>query len=215
MRRTLTQNTAHRLIDLMAKPDTPNAALAGAGAGNIDNGNHRWGVAFVGPYGLSLVSAMSEVVNVADKTVNGQVNVTNIPIGPPGTTARKVYRTVAAGGTLKLLTTINDNTTVLFLDNVADAGLGADAPAQGVSGAAGLPRPVPYYAELTVTADGGNGSPVYVDYQNSGISATSFGAKLDANQNTRYAGPPAIASGDVWVFSAGVAQRIQINGRDF
>lgn len=61
-----------------------------------------------------------------------KVNLTNIPLATNShgvtITARKVYRTAANGTQLKLLTTINDNTTTTFLDDAADASLGANIP---------------------------------------------------------------------------------------
>ena len=57
-----------------------------------------------------------------------KVQLSNILVGPTGTTARKIYRTAVGSTQLKLLTTIADNTTTSFLDAVADASLGANAP---------------------------------------------------------------------------------------
>lgn len=108
------------------------AALAGLGAGNVTNGTHAWYVTFTGPNGVgeSAVSAKSNVLNVVDKTVNGQVALTNIPLGPTGTTGRNIYRTVAGDtGNPKLVGSIADNVTTIFTDNVADGSLGANAPA--------------------------------------------------------------------------------------
>jgi hypothetical protein len=65
-----------------------------------------------------------------------QVNLTGIPIGPSGTTQRKVYRTVAAGSQLKLQSTIANNTATTATDNVADGSLGANAPVTDTSGIA-------------------------------------------------------------------------------
>lgn len=45
-----------------------------------------------------------------------------------GVNARKIYRTVAGGSTYKLVTTISDNTTTTYDDNIADGSLGATAP---------------------------------------------------------------------------------------
>lgn len=63
-----------------------------------------------------------------------QVPLTGISIGPSGTTSRKVYRTVADGSQLKLLTTIADNTTTTSTDSTADGSLGANAPVSDTSG---------------------------------------------------------------------------------
>lgn len=108
------------------------AALAGAGAGNVTNGTHSWYITFTGPNGVgeSAVSAKSNVLNVVNNAADGKVNLTAVPLGPTGTTARKVYRTVSGDtGNPKLVGTISDNVTTTFQDNVADGSLGANAPA--------------------------------------------------------------------------------------
>ena len=56
------------------------------------------------------------------------VNLSGIQTGPVGTTARNLYRTTSGTETLKLVTTINDNTTSVYDDSVADGALGATAP---------------------------------------------------------------------------------------
>ena len=65
-----------------------------------------------------------------------QVSLSAIPIGGTGVTQRKVYRTVAGGAQLKLLTTIADNTTTTYSDSTADASLGANVPTSDTSGLA-------------------------------------------------------------------------------
>jgi uncharacterized phiE125 gp8 family phage protein len=71
---------------------------------------------------------------VADKTVNGKVLVSGIPLGGASVTARKLYRTAAGGSTYLLLATIADNTTTTYTDNIADASLGAGAPTTNTTG---------------------------------------------------------------------------------
>lgn len=104
----------------------PGAATLAAGAAGSPNGAYKAQVTFV---------------NAAGETTGGvefTISVTNthiawsaIPLGPSGTTARKLYRTAAAGasGTEKLVTTIADNTTTTFDDNVVDGSLGVAIPA--------------------------------------------------------------------------------------
>lgn len=106
-------------------PVAPVAALAGLGAGNVDDGLHNYRVVHVRPLGDTQAGTLA-ALTVVDKTTNGQVSLTGIAAGPAGTTARKVYRT-KVGDPLAyfLLTTIADNVTTIFADNVADAGLGA------------------------------------------------------------------------------------------
>jgi len=109
-------------------PTAPTVALAGAGAGNVDNGAHRYLVTFVTADGETDAGGWSAVVTVANKTTDGKVQVSAIPVGGAAVTARKLYRTVAGGSVGLLLTTLADNTTTTYLDNTADSGLGAQAP---------------------------------------------------------------------------------------
>jgi hypothetical protein len=105
----------------------PTLALSGTGAGNVNNGTHWYGVTFVTAYGETTATATPPNIAVANNAVNGKVQVTNIPIGPPGVTQRKLYRLgPTTGGVYKLVTTLADNTTTSYLDNAADASLGAN-----------------------------------------------------------------------------------------
>jgi hypothetical protein len=64
-----------------------------------------------------------------------QVALSAVAVGPTGTTARKVYRTVVGGAQLKLQQTIANNTaTVGVQDATADGSLGANAPTTDTSG---------------------------------------------------------------------------------
>jgi uncharacterized phiE125 gp8 family phage protein len=109
-------------------PTAPTVALAGAGAGNVDNGAHRYLATFVTADGETDAGAWSAVVTVANKTSDGKVQVSAIPVGGGAVTARKLYRTVAGGAVALLVTTIVDNSTTTYLDSTADSGLGAQAP---------------------------------------------------------------------------------------
>jgi len=109
----------------------PTVALAAAGAGNVENGVHYYKVTFVSVSGETGGGTASAAATVVVKTTDGKVALTAVALGPTGTTARKIYRTVAADpvtGTYKLLTTISDNTTAIYTDNTADASLGATLP---------------------------------------------------------------------------------------
>lgn len=110
-------------------PNPPAAALAGAGAGNVDNGAHRYLVTFGTAVGETQGGAPSAAVAVANKAIDGKVNVTGIQVGGSAVLWRKLYRTQAAGGVYLFHSLINDNVTSLIVDNVADAALGAGAPA--------------------------------------------------------------------------------------
>jgi hypothetical protein len=64
-----------------------------------------------------------------------QVTVSGIALGPAAVTKREIYRTAVNGSQLKLVTTINDNTsTGPFVDAVPDASLGANVPTSDTSG---------------------------------------------------------------------------------
>lgn len=104
------------------------AALAGEGAGNVNNGSHRYLVAFVVEHGgqTGYDNTSLATITVVDKTIDGKVQLSNIPVSSnPKVVARKLYRGIANGGWTEIyyLATINDNTTTTYLDNIADASL--------------------------------------------------------------------------------------------
>lgn len=107
------------------------AALASpAAAGNVDNGTHHYAVTFYNAAGETTPSAQVSVA-VADKTVNGQVALTGIPLAPSGVsvTGRKIYRTAAADAAVLILqSTIANNTATTATDNIADASLSGALP---------------------------------------------------------------------------------------
>lgn len=125
--------------DVWATIQPPATAVTGAlispaAAGNVEDGAHIYAVSFVTAAGETVLGPQT-TVTVADKTVNGKVSLSDIPIGPTGTTSRKVYRTLADATDFKLLTTIADNTTTTYTDNTADGSLGADEAAANTTGA--------------------------------------------------------------------------------
>lgn len=86
-------------------------------------------------YRITFVNAQGETtastyVAITTTTSNQKVNLTTIPIGAGGVTARKIYRTAVGGttGSEKLVTTIADNTTTTYSDTVADGSLGVAIP---------------------------------------------------------------------------------------
>lgn len=115
-------------------PTAPSVALAGLGAGNLTNGAYTYKVVYVTGEGDTAGGTVSSTVTVTDATTNGQVALTSIPVSASSyVTARKIYRTAAAGTVYKLQSTINDNTTTTATDNVSDASLGANLPIVDVS----------------------------------------------------------------------------------
>lgn len=104
------------------------------GTGNVDPGLHSWLVTFVTDAGETNGGTNSTPIDVigGSPPVGSIVNLTAVPLGPVGTLARKVYRTVAGNtGQFLLVGTISNNTQTTFADNVADANLGAAAPTVG------------------------------------------------------------------------------------
>jgi len=102
------------------------------------NGLITPGAAVVGPF---LPNTLAEF-DAAPTATYAPVSVRTVPltaiqIGPPGTTARRIYRTPTnaayAYGNFRLATTINDNTTTTWTDTVADAALGAAPPASNTT----------------------------------------------------------------------------------
>jgi len=136
-------------------PDPPRATVS-ASAGNL-NGWYNYAVTFVTATGETLISGNSNSVN----PVNQQVILTNIPTGSSNVIARKIYRTTAGGRLLRLVATINDNTTTTYIDNTPDSSLGAYAPAYNTTGGA-------FYLnnELSLyLGDPNEGSNVLLGYQ--------------------------------------------------
>ncbi len=110
-------------------PGAITAALASPAApGNVTDGVHRYLCTFVTADGETQAGTVSSAVTVADKSVNGQVALSGIPLGSSLVTARKIYRTAAGGATYLLLATLSNNTATTYTDNIADAALGAGAP---------------------------------------------------------------------------------------
>lgn len=119
----------------IAAPEAPDAALASPAApGNVEDGDHSYKVTFVAGATETEGGAQSDPVTVANKAVNGQVSLTNIPVSSDsGVTARNLYRTAAnadpdVAANYLLLDTIANNTATTYTDNIADGSLGAAAP---------------------------------------------------------------------------------------
>lgn len=75
-----------------------------------------------------VLGTVSNTVNVSSKKID-----LDIPVGVSNCTERKIYRTEAGGSALKLVTTITDNTTLTFQDNIADGSLGVTIPSTNSS----------------------------------------------------------------------------------
>jgi hypothetical protein len=122
----------------------PTALTAGApsSGGSCTAGTHSYKVTYVmsattasatAPYTESTPGAVSNFITCTGP--NGTVALSSIPTGPSGTTARKIYRTLANDvSDFYLLTTINDNSTTTYNDTSADSSLGAMIAGYDASG---------------------------------------------------------------------------------
>ncbi len=113
-------------VDFVKVPDpvAPGVALL-AVAGNINPGQHYYFVTYITALGETGVSAPGYgAPNLVTDAGHAQVQVT-LPISPDyRVTGRKIYRAITGGiwwNNVLLVGTVNDNTTVTFIDNVSDA----------------------------------------------------------------------------------------------
>jgi hypothetical protein len=107
-----------------ADPGAPTlTVVAGTGLGV---GVYQYGVTLVGPDGGE--SLLGTTASATTTSGNQQINLSAIPTGPTGTTARKVYRTKVGASTFFLLTTLADNSTTTLSDTTADTALPTTTP---------------------------------------------------------------------------------------
>lgn len=109
-------------------PTAPTVALAGTGAGNCDNGSWRVAVTFVTTDGETELGALSALVTVADKTTNGKIAVSDIPLGGSLVTARNVYAIAPSASLAFYVAQITNNTATTYTMNIAASSLGVQAP---------------------------------------------------------------------------------------
>ena len=70
------------------------------------------------------------VSNTIATVTNKNILLSNIPLGPVGTTNRKIYRKSSeTGGNYRLIATLSDNITTTYTDGTADASAGTAYPA--------------------------------------------------------------------------------------
>lgn len=112
---------AHLPFGPLAPTGVATDALAGAGAGNVDNGSYLYYVSFTSLLGESGIGPASGGVTVTDKTVDGKVALSAIPTGPAGTLTREIYRSDDAGATKWFVASVAGNVTTTYEDNIAQA----------------------------------------------------------------------------------------------
>lgn len=205
-------------------PTAPIVALAGAGAGNVDNGAHRVKVTFVTAVGETAAGTQSSVVTVVDKTVNGKVAISAIPVSTdPLVTGRKVYMSdVAATGFFLLSNgTIANNTATTLTANDSDATLVAAtaAPATNTTTkasllsdlltAAGFPAILVFFQLILSPVSG-----TAVLSTNANIAAEADGFPLDNSANFYKAGGGDFVSAlGQYLFSATPNQKVAVYAR--
>ena len=172
----------HIRLGQVAAPSAPTVAVGAAG---VLTGNYRYRISFVTALGKTESGAVSALVAPAAQ----QVNLSAIPVSSDSAvTSRKIYRTVANGGwpyNTKLVTTINDNTTTIYSDNIADASLGVSEPRVNSTG--GLIYNGTVRAGIidnAVTAIGMNALRVNTGYHNSAMGVNALYYNTTGNYNS-------------------------------
>jgi uncharacterized phiE125 gp8 family phage protein len=129
---TVAEAMAHCRIDSSNQEPAPGvvtAALASpAVAGSVNNGAHRYLGVFRNADGHTQAGTISAAVTVAANGANGKIELTALPVGGSLMTYLDIYRTAAGGSTYLFLAALT-NGTATYTDNIADASLGAEAPA--------------------------------------------------------------------------------------
>lgn len=108
----------------LSQVTAPTAPTVAVGAAGVLTGTYYYRITFATAFGETECGNLSASVAPSSQ----QVNLTNIPVSSDATViARKIYRTLAGGGIygiMQLVTTISDNTTTAYSDNIADGSLG-------------------------------------------------------------------------------------------
>lgn len=98
----------------------PGAPTVVSGAAGNPNGDYLYAITFVTAFGETPTGATAAIT-----LVNQVGELSNIPVGPTGTTDRKIYRTEAGPGSdLRFVTALGDNVATVYTDNTADNNLG-------------------------------------------------------------------------------------------
>lgn len=119
---------------LLQPPAAPyNSSLP---AGVIPVGKYIYCVTLVNANGETSAGAELTVDSTVVPATASNISLANIPLGPQGTTARKIYRTLIGGatGTEQLVTTISNNTATTYTDSTLDGSLGAAVPTINTTG---------------------------------------------------------------------------------
>lgn len=152
--------------DLILKPMSalPAAPTANAQAGTgLGIGVYQYAIVFakVGQLGFSGLGATTSVTTASG---NQAVGLSNIPLGPAGTSGRLVYRTKVGGSTFFYVASIGNNTATTYIDTTADTSLTA------------LPNPAGFGGTLVIQdATGTTQTTLFSD------GSASIGGSFSAN----------------------------------
>jgi uncharacterized phage protein gp47/JayE len=116
-------------------PGDPVPPVVAVGAATGLTGGYEYVVTFTTAQGETLPSDQSTIVSV----VNQKINVTNIPIGGPGTMGRNLYRDKNGANDFRLVSAFANNTTTTFTDSTSDASIAAAAVPPTVDTAHAIP----------------------------------------------------------------------------
>jgi hypothetical protein len=92
-------------------------AVLGSGAGLLDQDTYSYRITFDSDAVVNGATSNTVTCDVTDQ----QIELSNIPLGPTGTTNRKIYRTNGGGSSYFLIDELLDNTTTVYTDNIADS----------------------------------------------------------------------------------------------
>lgn len=115
-----TDGTTAALVRLGAPGAAPTLGHSGSGS-PLAAGTYKGVVVFVNALGVESPSSPEASVTIA---ANEQIDWSDIPTGPAGTTKRRLYRTAVGGTVPKFLYEIPNNTATTYTDTTADADLG-------------------------------------------------------------------------------------------
>ncbi len=130
------------------RPSTAPVAVLSATGGIVTAGEHSLRITFVTPQGETGTSPASAAV-LADGA--HAIDVSQIPLGPAGTTARKIYMSRIVDKTADpcfLAGTLSNNTATTYTINVPDVDLGPYAPGSASVTVANMNRITVYNSDL-------------------------------------------------------------------
>lgn len=185
--------------DGVQNPSSAPVASVVSNTSSVLTGTYNYQITFLNNNNLETgVSATSNSVTYASGSTSGSIT---FIVGPSNVSKRNIYRNKSTALTpLYLLTTIADNTTTTFADNIADTSLGVAAPSTnstfpiqtlngnltltdqynqlivGSGQTSTLTIPIPSANRIYTIPDAGADGNIVIDYANNTFSgANNFG----------------------------------------